>query len=77
MMAAALSTQNKEITSKDLHAPKKKKSSFWKTPAGHFLMFHQLPYQKNMFLFLNHNYLKIPGLINHQTRHYLYYQMPK
>ena len=78
MMVTALSTQNKELTSKDLHAPKKNKnSSFRKTHAGHFLVFHQLPYQKNMVLFLNHNYLKILGLINHQTRHYFHYQMPK
>ena len=76
MMVTALSTQNKELTSKDLHAPKKN-SSFGKTPAGHFLVFHQFPYQKNMVLFLNHNYFKILGLINHQMRHYLYYQMPK
>ena len=79
MIPTALSTQNKELASKDLHVPLPKKNNiiFESITTGHFLAFHQLPCQENMAIFLNHNHLKILGLIHYQTCCYFHYQMPK
>ena len=61
LMVTALSPQNKELTSKDVHVPKK--VIFETYLLVIFFSFINFHCRKHMDLLLNHNYLKIVGLI--------------